>query len=243
MEHQQRKEISTTARNFIRSAYRHGVSVLLIDRYLRESNWNCTTDIIHNILLDFGIDAIDYTCSLESLVWRRYLTNILETSGVSTYEQFEEVALQEAKDYYSVDQNIFAKYWNDFNQFTNELKLPLDPAWITRAIHYFGFTFSRLLKKLRKENISITPTELNNMYRAYTGGYHFSFEELGLNPKSEASLDLKDFWILSYKIGKEVDTIVEWTEIFTGTDVTENDVNFTLTNPPPFAIYPNANRA
>lgn len=242
MDNQERKDIEVTARCFIISAYRHGVSVLLIDRFLRESNWNSTIPEIHARLREAHIYNYDYNCSFNSLVWRRYLTNILETSEVSTYEQFEEVALQEAKDYYGINQSTFFKYWNDFSQFTRELKHPLDPAWLIQGFHYFGFTFTRLLNKIRKENISITPTELQNTYNRAIGSYHFSFDELTLKPKSEASLDLKDFWILSYKIGKEVNTIAEWTEIFTGTNTTEDEINSTLAHPPEWAIFPNSRR-
>lgn len=232
MERQLRKKIDTTAKHFIVNAYEVGVSVLLIDRFLRESDWDCTILAIHDTLWDYNIQPTDYNCSSSSLIWRRYLTNILETSGMSSYEQFEEVAYQEAKDYYNINQTIFMEYWYDFNQFIGELKSPLDPAWIIRALHYFGFTFPRLAKKLRKENIHIMASGLYDIYKLNIGSHTLTNDEFKLSPKWKPSLAIYEFWRLSHQIGKDLDTIIQWTEIFTGTNVTENDINYTLTHPP-----------
>lgn len=233
MEYQLAKKIDDTAKRFIISAYQHGVSVILINRFLRESSYNdCNVIIIHKTL--WGVDILpnNYNCSSGSLVWRRYLTNILETSEVSTFEQFEQIALQDAIDYYNIDYITFTGYWNDFtqfqNQFTMEIKMPVDIEWIMRALLYFGYTFTRLSEKLRKKQIPFTPMDLCNIYNAEAQSHNFSSEELKLRPISHASLAIRKFWKLSYRIGKDIDTILKWTEIFTGTNATENDINCTI---------------
>lgn len=228
MERQLRKNMNDTAKYFIVSAYRVGVSTLLIDRFLRESDWDCTMYAVHDTLWENDIQPTDFNCSSDSLTWRRYLTNILETSGVSTYEQYEEVALQEAKDYYNINNMTFIEYWYDFKQFTRELKFPLDPAWIMRALLYFGYTFTRLSMKLRKENIPVTPTDLYNIYNVHAGRHDLSIEELRLIPKFQPSLAVKHFWRSSHQIGKDIDTIIQWTEIFTGTITPVETMNQTI---------------
>lgn len=232
MERQQRKKIDATAKDFIVWAYRIGISVLLIDKFLRESDWDCTVAAVYDALWDKDIRINDYNCSSDSLIWRRYLTNILETSGVLTYEQFEEIALDEARNYYDVNLIMLMEYWYDFNKFTAELKSPPDPAWIKKALHYFGFNFTWLVNKLNKENISITLTELCNIYDAHIQGGIFDIDERKLQPTLEPTLAIKHFWRSSHQIGIEVDKFIEWTEIFTGTSAKEEIINFTLTFAP-----------
>ncbi len=225
MEYQELKEIDHEAQHFIASAYQLGMSVLLIDRFLRESNYDCTMSKIHQTLWARNVFPDNYNCSSDSLIWRRYLTNILEKFEVSTLEQFEQLALEEAIDYYDIDNDTFTQYWNDFNEFTREIKFPLDPDWIVRAIHYFGFTINNLSKKLRKRNIISTPSGLYDIYISKAQNHIFSSGELKLRPKTHASNDLREFWRFSHKVGKDIDTIVEWTEVFTGTNTSAIEIN------------------
>lgn len=127
MEQQELKIITDDARDFIVFAYRLGMSVILIHNILLELNYNSTITTIHEILWSFNIFPGNFNCSYDSLIWRRYLTYTLEKFEVSTLEQFEQLALQEAIDYYNIDKTTFTKYWNDYNQFTQEIKSPLDP--------------------------------------------------------------------------------------------------------------------
>lgn len=225
MEHQELKKIDQEAQYFIASAYQLGMSVILIDRFLRESNYDCTMSKIHRTLWAFNIFPNNYNCSFDSLIWRRYLTNVLEKFEVSTLEQFEQLALEEAVDYFNIDKTTFTQYWNDFNEFTREIKFPLDPDWIICALHYFGFTINILSTKLRKRDIISTPSGLYDIYMSKARNHIFSSEELKLRPKTHASNDLREFWRFSYKIGKDVDTIVEWTEVFTGTNTSAIEIN------------------
>ena len=228
MERQELKEIDDDAKNFITSAYRIGISVILIQKFLVESNYKSTISTIHETLWSFNIIPDNYNCSYDSLIWRRYLTYILEIHEVSTLEQFEQHALQETIDYFNIDKTIFTKYWNDYNEFMQELKSPLDPNWIFRAVHYFGFTFRGLSNKAIRKNIMLTPDEIYQIYLSKTETHTFINKDLTPCPKTLAlgrvSDDLRKFWRFSHKIGNDSNTILEWTEVFTGTSTSSKEI-------------------
>ena len=204
------------------SAYRLGMSVILIHKSLEELNYDSTITKIHEALWSFNVYPDNFNCSKDSLIWRRYLIYMIEKFNVSTLEEFEELALQEAMDYYNIDKTTFTKYWNDYNEFTQEMTSPLDPDWVFRACHYFGFTIKGLSIKVIKNNIIFTPNEIYDLYTSKAETHTFTNEDLTLipNPLKERDADLKEFWRLSHVIGKDVYTIVKWTEVFTGTSTT-----------------------
>ena len=228
MEHPELKEIDDDAKNFITSAYRIGISVILIQKFLVESNYKSTISTIHETLWSFNIIPDNYNCSYDSLIWRRYLTYILEIHEVSTLEQFEQHALQETIDYFNIDKTIFTKYWNDYNEFIQEIKSPLDSNWIFRAAHYFGFTFRGLSNKVIKKGIMSTPDEIYQIYLSKTKTHTFTNEDLTLCPKILAlgilGDDLRKFWRFSHIIGNDSNTILEWTEVFTGTSTSLQEI-------------------
>ena len=225
------KTMDEVAKNFIVLAYQHGMSVILIDRFLRETNYDSSVVIIHETLWSSNIYPDDYNCSFESLIWRRYLTNIFDSLGEATLEECKHIALQEAKYYFDIGDKNFTKYWHDYTDFTKQITFPLDPDQIIHAVHYFGFTFTRLSSRLNKNNIACTPSDLSNIYRVKFEESNFTKEESKLRPKSVASPALKDFWRYSHEIGKSVPTILGWTEVFAGTNATVHDIMFALTNP------------
>ncbi len=222
------KEVDQKAKQFIVGAYQIGMSGILINKFLRESNYECNVIIIHDTLYNVNICPNQYNCSPDSLTWRRFLTNILETFELATLEQFQIVALQDAIDYYNIDIDTFTRYWNDYSEFQNyflqEIGNPLNIQWILRAFLYFGFTFTGLAKKLNTKNINTSATKMYNLYREKTQGYHFNAEEFKLRPVYLPTEDTKAFWQYSYRIGKNLKTIVEWTEIFTGVGVSEDSI-------------------
>lgn len=226
---QQDKKLDLDARLFIKSAYRVGMSVILIYRFLHESNYDCTMTEIHKTLWDFNIFPDNYNCSFDSLIWRRYLTNMIEFHEVSTLDQFETLALGEAKDYFNVDSSAFTNHWNDWTKFTQELKSPLDPNLTIRALHYFGYTTTTFSNKLRKKDIISTPGGLYDAYMIKARGYPFSSQELKLRPKNQSSDDLREFWKHCYKIGKDVGTILAWSEVFTGTNTSAMEIEAHIT--------------
>ncbi len=232
MEYPELKEIDHAAKQFIEGAYQMGMSGILINKFLRESNYACNMITIHETLWSVNIFPDNYNCSSASLIWRRFLTNILETFNLSTLEQFQIVALQDAIDYYNIDNDIFTRYWNDFtefqNQFLQEIENPPNVQWIMRGLLYFGFTFTGLAKKLNTKNIAISTNDMYNIYRQVTQTYNFSAEEFKLRPKYHATEDLKTFWKLSYRIGKDFDTISEWTEIFGGLGISEENKSYVV---------------
>lgn len=230
MENQELKKIDLEAKSFMADAYSLGISVILICRFLRELNYDCTITEIHTTLWNFNIFPDNQNCSFDSLTWRRYLISVLGKFEVSTLEQFEELALEEAKDYYNIDDATFTKYWNDFNEFTQEIKLPLDPNWVFHAFHYFGFTVTGLSNMLsNKKGIIATPTEIYAIYQSKVRRHTYSNEENRLRPKTVASNNIREFWKICHKIGKDIDTIKEWTEIFTGTSSSTQEINFQIT--------------
>ena len=228
MEHQELKGINDDAKNFITSAYQLGISVILIHKFLLEWNYHSTISTIHETLWSFDINPDNYNCSYDSLIWRRYLNHILEIHEVSAFEQFEQHALQETIDYFNIDKTIFTKYWNDYNEFIKEIKSPLDPNWIFRAFHYFGFTFRGLSNIVIKKGIMSTPDEIYQIYLSKTATHTFTNEDLTLCPKTVTKLkdddDLRKFWRSSYKMGIDSNTILEWTEVFTGTSTSSQEL-------------------
>lgn len=225
------KKIDEDAEKFMVLAYQHGISVILINRFLREANYNSNIIIIHETLWNSNIHPNEYNCSYESLTWRRYLTNIFDSSGESTLEQMKQLALQEVKYYFDIGDTIFTKYWHDYTDFIKKITFPLDVDQIIHAIHYFGFTFTRLASRLNKKNIACTPSDLSNIYNVKLQTSIFNAEELTLRPNIVASPALKDLWRYSHRIGKNVNTILGWTEVFAGTNATVHDIIFTITHP------------
>lgn len=214
------KNVDDAARQFIKTAYKIGVSVLLINRFLNESNYRCNTTQIHHILQNINIQPDGYNCSPDTLIWRRYLTNILETFDLSTFEEFEAVALREAEDYYNIDKFTFTRYWYDFmefhNQFMCEKENPPNIKWIRDALLYFGFNFTSLSQKIRTKDIPTDSKALYDRYMAEIQGTYFSSEEFKLRPKFYPNEEIRDFWSACYGIGKNFITIAKWTEIFFG---------------------------
>lgn len=228
MEYHTPMEIDDDAKNFISSAYQLGISVILIHKFLLESNYNSTITTIHETLWSLNISPNNYNCSYDSLMWRRYLTHILEIHEISTLEQFEKHALQETINYFNIDKTIFTKFWNDYDEFMQEIKSPLDPNWIFRAFHYFGFTFRGLLNKVIKKDIVSTEDEIYQIYLSKIETHTFTNEDLTLCPKTlkldKMSEDIRKFWIVSDRIGNDSNTILEWTEVFTGTSTSIKEI-------------------
>lgn len=227
-----KKNIDDAARRFIKSAYKIGVSVLLINKFLEESDYKCNTTQIHYILWNINIQPNGYNCSPETLIWRRYLTNIIETFDLETFEEFEAVALREAEDYYNIDRFTFIRYWYDFiehhNRFMEEQENPPNIKWIRDALLYFGFNFTSLSQKIRAKDIPTDSKALYDRYMAEIQGTYFSSEEFQLRPKFRANEEIRDFWSACYGIGKDFITIIKWTEIFTGLGPVEDDLNFSI---------------
>ena len=223
MEYRECKEINQDAKSFIIIAYRLGISVILIQKFLLESKYNSTITKIHETLWSVNIRPDNCNCSYDSLIWRRYLAYILELHEVSTLEQFEQIALQETTDYFNIDRTIFTKYWNDYNEFMQQIKSPLDPDWIFRGFHYFGFTFRSFSNLIIKKNIMSTRDEIYQIYLSKTENHVYTSKDLTLCPKmysiGRIDDDLRTFWRFSHKIGNDIHTILEWTEVFTGTSV------------------------
>ncbi len=123
---------------------------------------------------------------------------------------------------------IFTKYWNDYNEFIQELKSPLDLNWIFRAIHYFGFTFRGLSNKAIKKDIISTPDEIYQIYLSNTETNTFTNKDLIPYSKTftlgRIGDDLRKFWRFSHKIGNDSNTIHEWTEVFTGTNTSSKEI-------------------
>lgn len=233
MEHEQGRELDEDAEGFIIIAYRLGISVILIHNFLLESKYNSTITKIHETLWGVNIIPDNHNCSYDSLIWRRYLAYNLESHNVSTLEQFEHLALQETIDYFNIDKTIFTQYWNDYNKFMQEIKSPLDPDWIFHGFHYFGFTFRSFANLLFKKGVLTTSDEIYQIYLSKTENYDYTSKDLTLCPKiysvGKGDDDLRMFWKFSYKIGHDLNTIIEWTEVLTGTSVSlaaiENNIN------------------
>lgn len=230
MENQEHKKIDNIAKQFIISAYKLGISQLLIDRFLRESNYDCTMTDIHEILWSCDIFPNSYNCSYNSDVWRRYLTNILKNPEIRFLRNLKKVALQEAIDYYDINENIISNYWSQFNYWKKRVQSPPNHDWVIYGIHHFGFTFPRLSEKLSQINIEVSPSVLYNIYNANIHSYIPAGVDTQLRPKIRSYPALREFWVLSHKIGKDIGTILEWTEIFTGTGVDESEIDTVIKN-------------
>lgn len=89
MENKELKEFNYKTRRFIASAYKVGISVILIYRFSKESDYDCTITKIHKVLWRFNIFPDNYNCSFDSLIWRRYLINMLEIHESSSLHKFE----------------------------------------------------------------------------------------------------------------------------------------------------------
>lgn len=226
MEYPEKKKVDQKARQFIIGGYYIGMSVILINKFLQESDYDCNVIIIHDTLYAANVIPNNFNCSSSSLTWRRFLTNILEKVEFKTLKQFEIVALQDAIDYYNIDKDTFSGYYNDYIEFQKyflqEIENPLNVKWILRAFLYFGFTFTGIAKKLNTKNIDTTPTKMYNFYKEITQGLVLTGEEFKLRPVYIPTENTKAFWQYSYRIGKSLDTIVEWTEIFGGVGVSED---------------------
>lgn len=178
MEHRRlKKQIGDDAINFIMSVYRLGTSVILIHKFLEESNYDSTITKIHEALWSFNVYPDNFNCSKDSLIWRRYLLYMIEKLNISTLKELEEHALQEVMDYYNIDEATFTKYWNDYNEFTQEMNFPLDPDWIFRAYHYFGFTIKGFSIKVIKKNIIFISNEIYDLYTSKAENHTFINED------------------------------------------------------------------
>lgn len=220
MENPELKKVDEEARQFIIRAHQIGMSVILINKLLKESDYDCNVIIIHDTLYNANIVPNPSNCSASSLTWRRFLTNILEKFESPTLEQFQIIALQDAINYYNIDKETFIGYYNEYIEFQNyflkEIEISLNVPWILRAFFYFGFSFTGLAKKLNTKNINISTTKLYVFYREITEDLNLNDEEFKLRSVYSPPEDIKAFWKSSYRIGKSLEAIVEWTEIFTG---------------------------
>lgn len=230
IENQEHKKIDDTAEQFIISAYKLGISQLLIHRFLRESNYNCLMTDIYETLWKCDIFPDSYNCSSNSDVWRRYLTNILKDPEIKGIRHFKMIALQEAIDYYDINKNTLHNYWSQFNYWKKRAQSPPNHDWIIYGMHHFGFTFPRLSEILSKIDIEVSPSMLNNIYNANIHNYIPTGVDTQLRPKVMSYPSLREFWVLSHKIGKDIGTILEWTEIFTGTGVDESEIDTVIKN-------------
>ena len=223
MKQEGNKEINEDAEGFIIIAYRLGISVILIQNCLLELKYNSTITKIHETLWNVNIHPDNHNCSYDSLTWRRYLAYNLELHEGSTLEQFENLVLQKTIDYFNIDKTIFTQYWTDYNKFIQEIKSPLDPDWIFRGFHYFGFTFRSFANLLFKKGVLSTSDEVYQVYLSKTKDHIYTSKDLTLCPKiytiGRSDDDLRTFWKFSYQIGNDLNTIIEWTEVFTGTSV------------------------
>lgn len=219
------KEIDVQAKEFIRIAYKIGISVKLINRFVRECNYACTITIVQEVLGSKKTPPNNYNCSRASLIWKRYLTHILETFNHPTLERFKEIALDEAKEYYDIDENTFIQYWQEFSEFQTQIVRgetpsnhfnPLNTEWMMRAFLYFGYNLVSLTNNLKANNNHVNPSSLYELYKAKIRAGGYSSEQLILCPKYAFNADIKKFWKRSRGIGKEFHTIIEWTVIFTG---------------------------
>lgn len=225
MEHLGPKTIDDAAKQYIEYAYQNGISVILILKFLEECNYDCTMTIIHKTLWNVNIYPNNSNCSSDSLVWRRFLTNIFETYHPSTLEQFQTIALQDAINYYNIDNDTLKRHWDGLiefqNQFLQEIENPPNAQWTIRGLIYFGFTFGSLANKLRSKNILIDTEELHNIYNTEIEGHNFSIGEFKLRPKWLVTSDIKKFWKSCDRIGQDYHTINKWSEIFIGMSVSE----------------------
>lgn len=224
------KEIDDKAKRFIISAYKVGISVELINRFVQEFNYACTISIVQQTLTTVNIILQYHNCSHASLTWRRYLTHILETFNHPTLEQFKEIALDEAKKYYGIDEETFIKYWHEFSKFQTKIiqgdsqNNKINPAnydWMMEAFLYFGYNLTSLSKNLTANKNVITSNAFYGLYREELKRRSYTAEELILYPKPSYTTEVKEFWKSSHRIGGEFHTIIEWTAIFTGRSVTE----------------------
>lgn len=226
----QEKKIDDKAKRFIISAYKVGISVELINRFVQEFNYACTISIVQQTLTTANIIPPYHNCSRASLTWRRYLTHILEKFNPPTLEKFKEIALDEGKKYYDIDEETFIEYWNKFSKFQTEIiqgdsqSNKVNPAnyqWMMQAFLYFGYNLKSLSNRLTANKNFITPNALYGLYIEELQRRSYTAEELILYPKPSYTTKVKEFWRSSHRIGGEFHTIIEWTAIFTGRSVTE----------------------
>lgn len=229
------KKIDIKAKEFIKSAYNVGISVKLINRFLRESNYACTRKIVQDELKAVNIAPKNYNCSRYSSTGKRYLTHILDTFKCNTLERFAEIALNEAKTFYDFNENTFGNYWHEFCKFQNQLIIhdrggrniykPANNDWVMHAFTFFGYTLVPLSNYLTLNNNSITPNTLIDLYQKELKRTDRNYIYPGaLYPKIQATTIVKNFWKCCRQIGKEFDTIVEWTVIFLGQNFTETAI-------------------
>lgn len=228
------REINDEAKDFIKSAYNIGVSVKLINRFLQESNYNCSITRVQDELKAIHISPNKHNCSRGTGIGRRYLTHILDTFDCNTFERFAEIALDEAKTFYDFDDDAFVKYWHEFSEFRNQL-IPnkygvnlynsVNDEWVMRGLTYFGFTLETLSNYLTQNKNYLQSTAVHLLYKEEIKRPDKNYVYPGsLHPSKYATVRVRDFWRSSCLIGKEFHTIIEWTKIFLGQDCKEETI-------------------
>lgn len=73
-----------------------------------------------------------------------------------------------------------------------------------------------------------TPDEIYQIYNSKTESHIFTNENLTLCPQmytiGKIGDDLRTFWRFSHKIGNDINIILEWTEVFTGTSTSTKEI-------------------
>lgn len=228
------KKLDAQARQFIRSAYNVGMSIKLINRFLQESNYDCTMPVVENKLRFSNIFPDNYNCSRASGIGKRYLTYIVDKFNCNTLEEFSEIALNEAKMFYDYDDNAFINYWHELFKFRNQLirdeggnnvyKLA-NNEWVMHALLHFGYTLTALSNYLTANNNNLRPNLVLTLYKEELKRIDRNYVFPGsLHPSTDIPTKVKNFWISCRQIGKEFHTIIEWTKIFLGQECTEEDI-------------------
>lgn len=229
------KMIDHDAKMFIKSAYNNGISVKLIDRFLKESNYASSTTIVEDELKAIDIFPNNYNCSRNSGIGKRYLTYIIDKFKCNTLEDVAEIAFNEVVTFYDFDNNSFANYWHEFCDFRNQLITrnergqisykPENNDWVMYAFTHFGYTLVPLSEYLSKRNNRITPLLLIGIHRDELQRSDRNYIYPGaLYPSDTITAEVTNFWKCCRQIGKEFHTICEWTVIFLGRNFTEESI-------------------
>lgn len=233
-----------TADEFVKAAYKFGLSVQLIQRVLREKGYNTPLDDIRTVLEQKGIHDDGFNCSRQSHIWKRYLSYIAAKFDLASPEEFKNRALEEAIIFFDIDEDTVDKFWLDLCEFHthapfgsrlhDDFERRFGP-WVRSAFLDFGYNTHSLGIYLDKIGFEISRIAIIRLFSVMTTAASIRGRPLDrdlvlrLAPRtSPYPVATKDFWKAGFNLLGEdgIPQMMELTEIIGGCSVESHNIQF-----------------
>lgn len=225
------------ADQFIVAACRFGFSIPLIQKVLKESNYNPSQEEIRMVLSNNGIYDYDMNCSH---IWKRYLSYIAEKFDPPSLDKFKDEGLKEATTFYGINEEIFINYWIDLCDFHSYAPIGYYEygnfdekygPWFVGAFLDFGYNHDSLIDYLKRNGFNINRNDLDSLFKHALSSTNRDEETVkNIAPKLKHSEAAGNFMTASYELLGDagIPKIIEMTEIFDGCRVKPHTIKLAI---------------